>query len=170
MRRRVLRVCLVVAALGLTAPGAGAGGWATVRLDEPPGEVLAGVPWSFGFMVKQHDVTPNGDVTPRVAGQHRATGETVSATGRQEGAVGHFVAEITFPTAGEWKWSITPEPFAGTAFETLIVRDAAGGATASSARPVRQARIAAGSCREPASTPAFELVDLGLSEADAAGR
>ncbi len=103
MCQAALRLAGVAGALfGLAAP-AMAGGFATVRLDEPPGEIYVEVPWRFGFMVKQHDVTPNSDVTPRVAGQHRATGETVSATGRQEGAVGHFVAEITFPTAGEWK-------------------------------------------------------------------
>jgi plastocyanin len=45
----------------------------------------------------------------------------VTVTGRQEGAEGHFVAEMTFPLAGDWKWMIHPEPYGETSFETLTV-------------------------------------------------
>jgi plastocyanin len=98
-----------------------AGGYAVVRLDEEPGEMRVAMPWRFGFMVLQHDITPNSDVTPVVRAQHRETGEKITATAIQEGPVGHFVAEMTFPRAGEWKWSIEPRPYGETSFATLLV-------------------------------------------------
>lgn len=141
LRRAITGVILIVALVTLTAPAL-AGGFAVVRLDEPPGEVLVATPWRFGFMVLQHDVTPNSDVTPVVRAVHKETSEEVTATGRQEGAVGHFVAEVTFPRAGEWKWSIEPLPYAETSFETLTVLES------SDARSF-QAQIVTGSCVAP---------------------
>jgi hypothetical protein len=108
--------------LFLALPGlAAAGGFAVVHLDEEPGDVVVATPWRFGFMVLQHDVTPNSDVAPVVRAQHRETGEEITVTGVQTGPVGHFVAEVTFPLAGEWKWSIEPRPYAETSFATLNV-------------------------------------------------
>ena len=133
LRRAIVGIVLTAALVALSAPAL-AGGYAVVRLDEPPGDVLVATPWRFGFMVLQHDVTPNSDVTPVVRALHKETGEEVTATGRQEGAVGHFVAEVTFPRAGEWKWSIDPEPFAETSFETLLVVDEAGAAATPTSR------------------------------------
>ena len=114
LRRATVGFVLTAALVALSA-SALAGGYAVVRLDEQPGEVLVATPWRFGFMVLQHDVTPNSDVTPVVRALHKETGEEVTATGQQEGVVGHFVAEVTFPRAGEWKWSIEPlDSFART--------------------------------------------------------
>jgi plastocyanin len=101
-----------------------AGGWATVRLDEAPGEVVTGEPWRFGFLVKQHDRMPTNDVEPVVRAVHMETGTQLSADGEQAGDVGHFEAELTFPLAGDWKWEIAPEPFGPTSMETLTVRSA----------------------------------------------
>ena len=133
MRRRVhsylprtIVGLLTVAALVTLSASALAGGFAVVRLDETPGEVVVNTPWRFGFMVRQHDVTPTNDVTPIVRAVHRGTGDEVTATGQQQGPVGHFEAELTFPHAGEWKWAIHPEPFAETSFETLSVVEEAG--------------------------------------------
>ena len=150
-QRAITGVILIVALVTLTVPAL-AGGFAVVRLDESPGEVVAATPWRFGFMVLQHDVTPNSDVTPVVRAVHKETGEEVTATGRQEGVVGHFVAEVTFPHAGEWKWSIEPLPFAETSFETLTVLERAD------ARGF-QAQIVTGSCAAPGDT-VFSLGDV----------
>ena len=125
LRRAIAGLVLTATLIALSAPAL-AGGYAVVRLDEPPGDVLVATPWRFGFMVLQHDVTPNSDVTPVVRALHKETGEEVTATGQQEGAVGHFVAEVTFPRAGEWKWSIEPLPYAETSFETLTVLESPG--------------------------------------------
>ena len=150
-RRAITGIILIVALVTLAAPAL-AGGFAVVRLDEPPGEVLVATPWQFGFLVLQHDVTPNSDVTPVIRAVHKETGEEVTATGRQEGAVGHFVAEVTFPRAGEWKWSIEPLPFAGTSFETLTVLE-------SLHDWAFQARLVTGSCAAPGDV-AYSLGDV----------
>ena len=123
--RAIAGVLLATALLTLSAPAL-AGGFAVVRLDEPPGEVVVDTPWRFGFTVRQHDITPTNDVTPVVRAIHKVTGDEVTATGQQAGPVGHFEAEITFPHAGEWEWAIHPEPFAETSFETLTVLDRPG--------------------------------------------
>jgi plastocyanin len=121
MRHRYVRAALLVV-LGLAfAYPVAAGGWATVRLDEEPQVVVAGEPWRFGFIVKQHDRTPTNDVEPLVRAVHMQTGMKLDVTGTQVGDVGHFEAEVTFPTAGDWKWEIVPAPFPGTSMETLTV-------------------------------------------------
>ncbi len=125
MRALGIAALLVLSFLACSTPVI-AGGWAMVRLDTTPGEVVAGVPWKFGFMVRQHDVSPTNDVEPVVTAQHQETGDVITATAQQEGPVGHFVAELTFPRAGQWKWEIRPEPFAETAFEVLDVSGRAG--------------------------------------------
>ena len=140
MRRTAIALFLALSLITISAPVL-AGGYAVVRLDEPPGDVVAGQPWRFGFMVRQHDITPTNDVVPIITATHRETGEEITATGRQEGAVGHFIAELTFPSAGEWKWEILPDPFAETSFETLMVVAALG-----SDAPRFPASIHSGAC------------------------
>ena len=154
--RRQLLLALLLSTVSFTplATAVSAGGMAVVRLDADPTGVLVDVPWKFGFMVRQHDISPNSDVTPRVNAQHRDTGEKLEATGHQVGPVGHFLAEVTFPLSGEWKWSITPEPYAATSFETLTVYASPIGASAAeadAAAPVSldatlTARVHAGTC------------------------
>jgi plastocyanin len=153
VRRAIAGIVLTAMVVALSVPAL-AGGSAVVRLDEPPGDVLVGTPWQFGFMVLQHDVAPNSDVTPIVRALHKETGEEVTATGRQDGAVGHFVAEVTFPRAGEWKWSIEPLPYGETSFETLTVLESLGA-------PSYPARIVTGSCTAPGDV-AFSLGDVEL--------
>lgn len=128
MRRSMVRLALVAVFLAALPATATAGGWATVRLDEPPGDVQAGVPWTVGFTVRAHDVTPVDVEAARLMARHRETGREVAASGRREGNVGHYVAEVTFPGAGEWTWSIAPDPYAATTFEALTVVDDVGAA------------------------------------------
>src|SRR5687768_14086057 len=151
LRRAIAGLVLTTALVALSAPVL-AGGYAVVRLDEPPGDVLVATPWRFGFMVLQHDISPTSDVTPVVRALHKETGEEVTATGRQEGAVGHFVAEVTFPRAGEWKWSIEPLPYAETSFETLTV-------LVSPSALSYPARIVTGTCAAPGDI-AYSLGDV----------
>ena len=155
LRRAIVGIVLTAALVALSAPAL-AGGYAVVRLDEPPGEILVAAPWRFGFMVLQHDVTPNSDVTPVVRALHKGTAEELTATARQEGAVGHFVAEVTFPRAGEWKWSIEPLPYAETTFETLTVLESPGALSFA-------AQIVSGSCAAPGNL-AFSLGDVAPQE------
>lgn len=148
MRRGIFPILALLGVLLAPAIPVGAGGFATVRLDEPLATALVEVPWQIGFMVKQHDVTPTNDVTPRLDARHRETGEAVTAVGRQAGEVGHFVLDVTFPVAGDWKWGITPDPFPGTSFETLTVLSGPSDLTASQPDPHTNhpAHIHRGSC------------------------
>jgi hypothetical protein len=119
--------------LALVAPAL-AGGWAVVTLDALPREVRAGQSYQLGFMVRQHGKTPTNQdldgkplkpvLTARKqaadASQGRGTlvfvsapaapaakdEETISVVARQEGAVGHYVADVTFPSDGVWEWQI----------------------------------------------------------------
>ena len=162
MGRAVLWLTVAaVALLGVAAP-AMAGGFATVRLDEPPGAVYVEVPWRFGFVVKQHDVTPTNDVTPAVLARHKESGDEVRTIGRQDGPIGHFVAELTFPRAGAWKWAIAPAPFPETSFETLTVLTGPGAASSSAAQttpPARPTKIHRGTCADLGEV-AFPLGDV----------
>lgn len=159
--RRTLPAFLVLAAFLLLAFPALAGGWATVRLDEPPGDLPAGQPWQFGFMVLQHDVSPNSDVTPVVRAVHLETGEEVTVTAEQEGPTGHFVAELTLPEAGEWSWTVKPEPYAETSFPALVVRDQHANAPS-----IGSASLIAGTCAHPgAEAQALGEIDVTFSTA-----
>ena len=126
MIRLLLAICLSITTLVAVAAPVRAGGVATVHLDSPPGPLTVGEPWTFGFMVMQHDVSPVNVDSALVQAQHRETGQLVEVNASQEGVIGHYVATITFPAAGSWKWSIIPVPFAGTSFESIMVLDEAG--------------------------------------------
>ena len=109
-RLGIATLCTLALSLALVVP-AFAGGWTTVALDTLPTDTHAGTPLTLGFMVRQHGVTPISNVSPVLTARNAATGETFQAAARQEGPVGHFVVELTFPSGGDWRWSITPQPF-----------------------------------------------------------
>jgi mono/diheme cytochrome c family protein len=105
---RKLRYSIVFAALmamGLVSLTQ-AGGWAVVTLDQLPTQVVAGEPVAVSFMVRQHGRTPTNGFDPRIAAVRTETKEAFSVTPKQEGAEGHYVATLTFPSAGAWQWSI----------------------------------------------------------------
>jgi hypothetical protein len=145
-RRWIAMVVAALAALAV-ATAAQAGGWAVVVLDEVPGEARAGETQELGFTVRQHGHTPvdihtwEGDL-PTLMARHTETGETLMATARKDGAVGHYTVSVTFPKAGVWAWEIIPAPFAGTRFEPLTVLEAAPSRGASQASPVAIGRVA----------------------------
>lgn len=166
MKPTIIRVALLVVVLLAASSPVAAGGWATVRLDETPGSIIAGEPWQFGFMVRQHDVTPNSDVNAVVRAVHIESGEKVSAEGLQMGAVGHFEARIRFPVSGEWKWEIAPEPFGATSLEMLTVLPGKE-EQASTSKPVAvvKAERAAAPAARSAGLDAVEvtITDMGFS-------
>lgn len=134
MRRLFLPFALAVAALLALAAPAHAGGWAVVTLDTLPREVHAGQALHLGFMVRQHGRTPidndpfgNGLLKPYLAATNADTGKALQIDAKKEGSLGHFVVDVTFPSAGTWEWSITPPPFEGTTFAPLTVLPAASG-------------------------------------------
>ena len=174
-RRSILGFMLIVAALlALTAPAL-AGGWAVVTLDTLPSEMRAGETMRVGFTIRQHGQNPvNTDwdnrplhpyltATKRDAGTaslldgllgvrvaHAGSsqkGETIRVDARQEGPVGHFVADVVFPSDGAWEWAINAPPFEiAQEFEPLTVLPAVARpaepstSTAEAAAPAAEAR------------------------------
>jgi hypothetical protein len=125
MHGKQLLILATLLGLLLVVPSALAGGWAVVTLDELPAEVRQGTSLRLGFMVRQHGQTATNQVKPYLEARNTETGEVFRAEGRQEGPVGHFVVEVTFPSAGSWEWAIVPAPFEGTALPALQVLPAA---------------------------------------------
>jgi len=114
----------LVTMLALAAP-AQAGGWAIVSLDALPSDLRAGQSVSLGFMVRQHGITPNNSVQPRFTATNTATSDSIQFDGRREGGDGHYIVDVTFPSAGAWDVEIVPEPFGGTTLGTFTVQPAA---------------------------------------------
>ncbi len=82
-----------------------AGGWAVITLDELPDGVVAGEPYTIGFIVRQHGVTPMKGLDPTITATFDKGTEFV-VRAEPEGEPGHYVATLTFPKEGEWRWSI----------------------------------------------------------------
>ena len=133
-RRSLVQLGLITLAMLALAMPALAVGWALVTLDQLPVESRAGHTLSLGFVVWQHCVTPidtasgTEPMTPRLSASNVDTGESIRADARKEGPLGHFVVDVTFPSAGVWEWQITPEPFQPTRLGQLTVLAAAAAA------------------------------------------
>ena len=130
MTRWILRSLAAAALLvALSAGAASAGGWAAIKADtgNPP-QPNAGETFTFGFTVLQHGVTPAGWVeTPTFLGINGSTGERVEAKAVAQGADGHFVATVTFPSAGYWTWQVVlTDLIVETAPQPLAVATADG--------------------------------------------
>ncbi|MDQ3005279.1 MAG: cytochrome c [Chloroflexota bacterium] len=82
-----------------------AGGWAVITLDELPAGVVADEPYTIGFTVLQHGKTPMAGLSPTVTARMEK-GDMLTFQAESEGKPGHYMAALTFPTDGEWEWSI----------------------------------------------------------------
>lgn len=82
-----------------------AGGWAVITLDEIPAGVVAGEPYTIGFTVLQHGKTPMAGLSPTVTARMEK-GDMLTFGAEPEGKPGHYMAALTFPTGGQWEWSI----------------------------------------------------------------
>ena len=100
------RLLLGLALAGLLLPAAAsAGGFATVQLSSLPAGTDAGGTWTPTMTILQHGVTPLDGLQPTVRITD-TTGETDSFAARPTGAPGGYVAAVTFPTAGTWRYEI----------------------------------------------------------------
>ena len=82
-----------------------AGGWAVITLDELPTGVVAGEPLTIGFTVLQHGKTPMDGLDPTITAT-LSKSETFVVYAEPDGEPGHYAATLTFPTEGNWNWSI----------------------------------------------------------------
>ena len=137
MRHRIPTAALAAVAAALILAGtAFAGGWANAVMDEPPPSdpPSAGEPITIGFTLLQHGVTPVNNPAPTVTVRNAATGEELSVTATQEGASGHWVAVITYPSDGTWRYEVTHDLIVGmNGFNPVTVGSVAPAAPASTA-------------------------------------
>ena len=121
-RRSVLGVALAAGALLALVTPALAGGWAVTTLDGlPPGGFRAGETYRLSYTIRQHGDKPFGGANTEVRIRSSVTGEYHAFTGIPEGPVGHYVAEVRFPSAGTWTWEIDQYPFEAQPLGTIQV-------------------------------------------------
>lgn len=90
----------------LTVPAATeAGGWAVTSLDPMTGAPAAGEEVQIGFTIRQHGRTPVA-VDDAAIVVTDAAGHTTRFAAVADGAVGHYVATVEFPTSGRYEWSV----------------------------------------------------------------
>ena len=136
----------------MLAPGLALAGGVAVVVDTPLPDPEAGKVFTIGFLVRSahEDKTPIGELRPVVILTHPATDERVTETARADGEPGHYVAQVTLPAAGEWRWTIQPfgitEPAMAASQQPLKVR-APGEAPATKAE-----------------TPAGPVVDIAMAD------
>jgi mono/diheme cytochrome c family protein len=99
MTRHPLRVA-VPAALVLPLIAAAWGGWATITVHDLPDHAVAGRPVELRFTVRQHGVTPLGDLRPRL--EARRGRASVTAAARAGSARGEYAGSLLLPEPGDW--------------------------------------------------------------------
>jgi hypothetical protein len=104
--KRLLTGLVLVSGLSLAGSlPVGAGGWAVTTLDPLAVAPVAGEDVNVGFTIRQHGVTPVvvEDVSIVVSD---SSGATESFAAVPQGAVGHYVATVTFPAGGPVRWRV----------------------------------------------------------------
>jgi len=100
------RLLLGLAVAGLLLPAAAlSGGFATVQLSSLPAGTDEGGTWTPTLTILQHGVTPLDGLQPAVRITD-GTGEITTFAAKPAGEPGTYVAEVTFPSAGTWRYEI----------------------------------------------------------------
>ncbi len=136
----------------MLAPGLALAGGVGVEVDTPLPDPEAGKAFTIGFLVRSahEDKTPIAELRPAVILTNPATDEKVIEAARSDGEPGHYVAQVTLPAAGEWRWTVQPfgitEPAMAATQQPLTVRGP-GEAPAAKAEP-----------------PTGEVVDVAMAD------
>jgi hypothetical protein len=77
-----------------------AGGWAVIRLDSLPRQIVAGSPTKFGFRVLQHGQNGFGGLIPTISFWDQSETGRLDVAASPEGETGHYIAEVIFLVAG----------------------------------------------------------------------
>jgi hypothetical protein len=122
---------IAVAALVLAAPAA-AGGWATVGLGPPPGGMGPGDTWNAEMTILQHGnpLTPLQGLEPQVIIRN-SDGDQHFFAAKPTGKPGVYVAKVTFPSAGEWRYLVNDDFSRTHSFAPVTVGTVAGGSGSS---------------------------------------
>lgn len=156
LRSLVLGLAVAITLTLAVAGTSSAGGWAITTFDSLPSEIKAGETYVFGFIIRQHGDKPHPGLSPKITFTS-AAGETVVFRGRDQGAPGHYAAEVRLPSPGEWTWEIEQDWFGVQPLGTLRVLHSASGA-----RPA-EPRQADGARDSGALRPLVPIVALGAS-------
>jgi hypothetical protein len=149
---RTLTIVAVLAVAVMHPITALAGGWAIVVLDEVPAGMQSGGggPHRVGYTVLQHGLHPAGGLQTSVTIRSVHSGQSLSFPGRAEGSAGHYIAEVRFPSVGEWTWEVRPGPYPTQAMGAVTVlpknlahEGQAGTAASVVAHPVHEMRAPA---------------------------
>ena len=103
--RPISRIALLLFFLLVPAGVAHAGGWASVAVDRLPDDTSAGVPVNVKMKVLQHGVTPLDGLVPSVRIENDE-GVVQTFKAKPTGEPGGYVAAVTFPSDGRWRWRI----------------------------------------------------------------
>lgn len=109
MKRFVTVMALVMMLLAPTGMAA-AGGWAVASFETTPAGFAAGQTQQVEYRILQHGVRP-ADVGTTEIRFFDKLGEVAAFEGESTGEVGHYVAEITMPESGNYRWDVTMGSF-----------------------------------------------------------
>jgi hypothetical protein len=98
-------IAVVAAALALPA-GAAAGGFATVGLSSLPDGTAPGTPWHVTLTILQHGRTPLADLRPAVSIRSADGRTTRTFAAKPAGKPGLYTADVVFPSAGRWRYTV----------------------------------------------------------------
>jgi hypothetical protein len=103
--RRLIRLAVpaTLLVLAVAAPAYG-GGVTVVNFAEIPPDFEAGTPYRLDYSILGHGVEPM-DVGHSTLQFHGPGGETVIVPAEST-AKGQWTAEVTLPSAGEWRWEV----------------------------------------------------------------
>ena len=133
MKRKITLLIVVLTSLFLLTIPAQAGGWAVITLDELPGQVRAGEPFTIRFAVRQHGVALTSSFgTPTILAAHPETGLVLTFESSKTKEEGYFTSEISLPETGTWNWKVDifNNPSSAQTMPPLEVQAAGGSATA----------------------------------------
>jgi hypothetical protein len=126
----------VVALLTFQPSSAVAGGWAVSSLDPLSEPLVAGRDVSVGLTILQHGITPAQ--LDNVAIVIEGSSGTERFVAEPEGPVGHYVAVVRFPSAGEYRWTLEPGWFAPQPLGKVTV---GGRAVVATSQPDRRGSV-----------------------------
>jgi hypothetical protein len=98
-------VAAIAAGLALPA-GAAAGGFATVGLSSLPDGTPPGTPWHVTLTILQHGRTPLSDLHPSVRIRSGDGKTTRTFAAKPAAEAGLYTADVVFPAAGRWRYSV----------------------------------------------------------------
>jgi hypothetical protein len=121
MRRPLLATTLALTTILMLAGSVMAGGWATVVMDDANHLPPAGQPTTLGFTLWQHANTKVSWPRATITFKRDGSTEAVVVEARAQGATGHYVADVTLPTAGTWSMTMISDLYIETKFDPITV-------------------------------------------------